>query len=163
MLAIVIYVVAVLAVVVIGLVTVGRETFAAAQVPRPAVYELDQAAAFVAERLDDRTASRLTPDDVLWILGVDAARLSESADDPSAPGIAVFDDDVAVQAVMEAMDAKRRELIDEADVTAVIVERSRYLEMIGAIGSRADDVAVDGSDPTEDPASPAPQAPPAPS
>ncbi len=137
MLAIVIYVVAAAAVVVIGLVTVGRETFAASQVPRPAVFELDEAVAFVSAGLDDRTAGRLTPDDVLWILETDAARLAATIDHLTDPGVEVLDEDVAVGEVMARLDGKRRELIDERDVTAVLAGRSRYLEAIGAIGPKA--------------------------
>lgn len=140
MLAIVIYIVAALAVVVIGLVTVGRETFAASLQPRPAVFEIDEAVEYVAERLDDRTASRLTPDDVLAILTIDAAALAATDGDQSAPGVEVFDETAAVQAVMERLDAKQRAVIDEADVTAVIAGRSRYLEAIGAIGAPAPEV-----------------------
>ncbi len=137
MLPIVIYVVAAVAVVVIGLVTVGRETFAASQVPRPAVFELDEAVAFVSAGLDDRTAGRLTPDDVLWILETDAARLVATVEHQTEPGVEVLDDDVAVREVMDRLDERRRHLIDERDVTAVLAGRSRYLEAIGAIGPTA--------------------------
>lgn len=145
MLAILIYIVAAVCVVVIGLVTVGRETFAASLVPRPAVYQIDDAAVFVAEGLDDRTAGRLTPDDVLWILTIDGARLGMSDDDPGAPGAQVFDDQVAVAQIMAKVsaDAKRARTIDAADVAAVIAGRTRYLERIGAIGSAAPDIADD--------------------
>lgn len=139
MLAIVIYAIAVVAVVVIGLVTVGRETFAASQVPRPAVFELDEAVAFVSAGLDDRTAGRLTPDDVLWILTADAAQFADTADHLDDPGYDVLDDAVAVRRVMERLEGERRELIDEHDVAAVIAGRSNYLEAIGAIGPSAPD------------------------
>ena len=145
-LAIVIYVVAALAVVVIGLVTVGRETFAASQVPRPALFELDEAVEFVSNGLDERTASRLTPDDVLWILTIDAARLAVTDGDQSDPGVAVFDDAAAVQAVMVRVVAEHRDVVEERDVEAVIAGRSRYLEAIGAIGTQATDVD-DGATP----------------
>ena len=140
MLAIIIYIVAALAVIVIGLVTVGRETFAASQVPRPAVYEIDEAVEFVAEGLDDRTAARLKPDDVLWILNVDAARLAETDGDQSAPGVEVIDDAAAVQAVLAKRNAAQAKVIDESDVAAVIAGRTRYLEAIGAIGDQAIDI-----------------------
>ncbi|HET8931477.1 MAG TPA: hypothetical protein VFN21_12530 [Acidimicrobiales bacterium] len=139
MLAIVIYVVAVVAVVVIGLVTVGRETFAASQVPRPAVFELDEAVAFVSAGLDGRTAGRLTPDDVGWILTADAAQFVDAADHADDPGYDVLDNTVAARRVMDRLQGERRELIDEHDVTAVLAGRSRYLEAIGAIGPQAPD------------------------
>lgn len=136
-LAIVIYVVAVVAVVVIGLVTVGRETFAASQVPRPAVFELDEAVAFVSAGLDARTAGRLTPDDVKWILTADAAQFVDAADHVDDPGFDVLDNAVAVAQVMDRLQGERREFVDEHDVAAVLAGRSRYLEAIGAIGPKA--------------------------
>lgn len=137
MLAFVIYVVAVLAVVAIGLVTVGRETFAASLVARPAVYELDEAVAFVAARLDERTAGRLTPDDVEWILTVDAAQFADADARADEPGVDVLDDEVAVRRVLDRLEGDRRDLIDALDVTAVIAARTTYLVAIGAIGPRA--------------------------
>lgn len=140
MLAIVIYVIAALAVVAIGLVTVGRETFAASQVARPAMFELDQAVEFVTQGLDDRTASRLTPDDVKWIIETDAAHLVAIDQHQSDPGVDVLDDTDSVARVMERRSEAQRAVIDEADVAAVLAGRFRYLEAIGAIGPRAADV-----------------------
>jgi len=153
-LAIVIYVVAAVAVVVIGLVTVGRETFAASQVPRPAVFELDEAVAFVSAGLDDRTAGRLTPDDVSWILETDAARLVATIEHQSDPGVEVLDEADAVGQVMERLDPERRALIDASDVTAVLAGRTRYLEAIGAIGPKASGLPGSTAAPveTDDPA-----------
>lgn len=145
MLAIVIYVVTVAAVIVIGLVTVGRETFAASQVPRPAVFELDEAVAFVSAGLDDRTAGRLTPDDVLWILTADAAQFADSAAHLDDPGYEVLDDTVAVGRVMARLEGDRRDLIDEHDVAAVLAGRSRFLEAIGAIGPTASEPGPPGT------------------
>ncbi|MBS1847016.1 MAG: hypothetical protein JST73_01955 [Actinobacteria bacterium] len=148
MLAIVIYIIAALAVIVIGLVTVGRETFAASQLPRPAVYEIDAAVTFVSNILDDRTAARLTPDDVLWILELDArSGLAATDADMAASGTLVLDDTEATRLVMDRVwaDRTRRDTIDEQDVAAVIAARGRYLETIGAIG----DVATDAPDHAE--------------
>lgn len=150
MLAIAIYVVTVLAVVAIGLITVGRETFAASQVARPVVFELDEAVEYVSAVLDDRTAGRLTPDDVLWILTIDAGQLVTTVDDRGAAGVEVLDDEDAIAKVLARRDGERKRLIDDRDVTAVIRARTAFLEEIGAIGPRVQD----GDAPVPDTAGP---------
>lgn len=154
MLAIVIYVIAAIAVVVIGLVTVGRETFAASQVARPALFEIDRAVEFVSAGLDDRTAARLTPDDVLCILQVDAELIVNTAGEHVATGVGVeiLDNEAAVRRVMDRLDEAHRRVIEEADVVAVIAGRTRYLVQIGAIGAEVldtiDDLGSGASSPT---------------
>lgn len=138
MLAILIYIVAAVAVVCIGLVAVGRETFIASTTLAHITYEVAVASEWIAERLDDRTAARLTPDDVTWILSVDADRLATTTVDPETPGAQVLDDQAAVEAVVKRLDAERAEVISRQDVAAVIALRTRYLESIGAIGPQAD-------------------------
>jgi hypothetical protein len=134
-----IYVVAVLAVVVIALVTVGRETFIASRTARPAVFDLEEAVSFVADGLDDEVAGHLTPDDVKWILRADADRLeaaTRDADDLTL-GTEVLEERSARDDVLARLSGPRRELISDDDVTAVLAGRTRYLEAIGAIGPRA--------------------------
>lgn len=140
MFAIVIYVVAALAVVAIGLVAVGRKTFIAAHTVRPAIFDMEEAVEFVSDTLDDRAASRLTPDDVKWILRTDADRLEEAA------GKADVLEDAAAVAVMDRLSGPRRKFVDEQDVAAVLAGRTRYLEAIGAIGPRAPSSAADVTD-----------------
>lgn len=132
MLAIVIYVVAVLVVIVIGLVAVGRETFIAAHTVRPAIFDMEEAVEFVSDTLDDRAASRLTPDDVKWILRTDADRLEEAAGKAD-----VLEEHEACDAVMARLTGPRSKVVDAQDVTAVLAGRTRYLEAIGAIGPLA--------------------------
>lgn len=132
MLAITIYVVAALAVVVIGLVAVGRETFIAAHTVRPAIFDMEEAVEFVADTLDDRAASRLTPDDVKWILRTDADRLEEAAGKAD-----VLEEHEACEAVLARLTGPRRKVVDAQDVAAVLAGRTRYLEAIGAIGPPA--------------------------
>ncbi len=133
MLAIGIYVVAAIAVVVIGLVAVGRETFIASHTIRQAVFDMNEAVDFVSEGLDDRSAGRLTPDDVRWILQVDADLIEEAAGGSER----ILDADEAAAAVLVRLDGERLANIDEQDVAAVLTLRSRYLEAIGAVGARA--------------------------
>ena len=139
MIAVVLYVVTIVAVVVIGLVSVGRETFIGAGVARPAVFDLDEAVQFVADTLDDDAAGQLTPDDVRWILRIDIEQL-ELATDHAADldlGRAVLDEDDAVATVLERLHKTKRKIRD-VDVAAVLAGRSLYLEAIGAVGPRAE-------------------------
>ena len=141
MIAVVLYVVTVVAIVVIALVSVGRETFISAGVARPAVFDLDEAVQFVSDTLDDDAAGQLTPDDVRWILRIDIEQL-EVATDHAADldlGRAVLDEDDAVAAVLARLHKSKRQIRD-ADVAAVLAGRSLYLEAIGAIGPRAEPV-----------------------
>lgn len=143
MLAILIYVVTAIAVVCIGLVAVGRETFIASTTLAHVTYDIGQASEWITPELDGRTASRLTPDDLVWILVTDAQGLASTSQDPDAPGAHVLDDTAAVDAVMEHLDTERARVIDRADVTAVIALRTRYLQTIGAIGAPAADPATE--------------------
>ncbi|CAN5412623.1 hypothetical protein BH10ACT1_BH10ACT1_31280 [soil metagenome] len=58
---------------------------------------------------------------------------------PPDPYGQVVDEDVAIARILLAADAAGRDVADE-DIVAVIEGRLRYLEAIGAIGGRADEV-----------------------
>lgn len=160
-------------VVVIGLVLVGRETARLAGSARPAVFDMEQAVDFIAERISPEAQGRLSHEDVRWILLADADLLEEASVEPEArfpwsrpvavagrpldlvsgadqapDPDAVVDQDVAVARILQAADAAARD-VDDADVAEVLEQRLAYLERIGAVGGRVDD-------PTPDPgASPA--------
>ena len=124
---------AVLGVVVLSLVVVGRETFRLRTSARPAVFDLEEAVDFIADRLDQRVAGRLTLDDVRWILRADVDLLERATDDPDAEGPEVVDEDDAVARILERADAEERDL-EDADIAAVLDGRSAYLAAIGAVG-----------------------------
>ena len=124
---------AVLGVVVLALVVVGRETFRLRTSARPAVFDLEEAVDFIADRLDEGVAGRLTLDDVRWILRADVDLLERATDDPDAEGPEVVDEDDAVARILERADAEDRDL-EDADIAAVLDGRSAYLEAIGAVG-----------------------------
>jgi hypothetical protein len=143
-------VVGLVAVVVIGLVVVGGETARLAQVARPAVFELDEAVDFIADRLPQDSQARLTHDDVRWILLADADLLEEStagppdrrypwSRKPPAPDlpVEVVDEDKAIARIIASAEAEGRDLADE-DIAAVLQTRLDYLEAIGAVGPRAE-------------------------
>jgi hypothetical protein len=126
-------VVAVVAVVIIGFVVVGRETSIQAARARPAVFELEEAVTFIADVLPEDVASRLTHDDVRWVLRTDVDLLEEATVERDTEGIRVVGEDQAIARILGAAGAADRDLSD-ADVVAVLDARSRYLEAIGAIG-----------------------------
>ena len=70
-------------IVVIALLVVGRETDRLARSARPAVFDLTQATAFIAERLSPETQARISHDDVRWVLLADADLLEEATADPN--------------------------------------------------------------------------------
>lgn len=144
MLVYLIFAIAVISVVIIGLITVGRETFHASHEMRPAVYDMNEAVQFVSDGLDDRTASRLTPDDVRWILQIDADLIEDDESD-DAPRNQVVDMDAATQAVMARLTGPLAEVIDQSDVEAVLSGRTRYLHAIGAIGTSASPSEIEGT------------------
>jgi hypothetical protein len=125
--------VAVLGVVVFGLVVVGRETARLQATARPAVFDLEEAVDFIAERLPPEVAGRLSHDDVRWILRADVDLLEDATEDPDAEGAEVVDEDAAVARILERADAEERGL-DDGDIVAVLDARGGYLEAIGAVG-----------------------------
>jgi hypothetical protein len=121
---------------VLGLVVVGRETFRLRTSARPAVFDLEEAVDFIADRLPDDVAGRLTLDDVRWILRADVDRLEQATDDPDPPDDEVVDEDDAVARILGRADAEERDL-EDPDIAAVLAGRSAYLQAIGAIGPEA--------------------------
>ena len=136
------------AVVVIGLLVLGRETERLAHAPRSAVFDLPEAVDFIADGLPPASQARLSHEDVRWILLADADLLEEAtaqpegrfpwsrvAEDPG-PEAGQIDQDEAVARILARADETDRGLADE-DVVAVLAGRLRYLEAIGAVGPEA--------------------------
>jgi len=130
---------AVVLVVAIALYAVGREVVLLEDRARPAVFELEEAIAFIAERLPDEVTARVSHDDVRWVLRTDAEVLEESTAEEVARGHddEVLDQDGAVGRVLARVTEARPDLADE-DVVAILDARLAYLEAIGAIGRPAD-------------------------
>lgn len=113
---------------VIAAVVVGREARRLdGQSPRP-VFDVEEAVAWVAERLDGDVTARLGYDDVRSILEWSLERLPVGGED------AMVADDEAVAHVVARAIVDGRDL-DERDVWAVLDQESRYLREIGAVGS----------------------------
>lgn len=135
----IIVVVAVVAVVVLGLVVIGRETSRLAARVHPAVFDLEEAVDFIAEGLPVDVASRLTHDDVRWVLHADAELLEGATVEDPDRGRAVVDEHDAVARILARAEDDERP-IEDVDVVAVLDGRIAYLEAIGAVGPRADDI-----------------------
>jgi hypothetical protein len=126
--------VALVAVVVIGFVAVGRETGIQRARPRPAVFDVQEAVDFIADGLPDPVTARITHEDVRWVLQADADLLEVvTAEDTDAGGPRIVDEDAAVARILGAADREHRPLAD-ADVVAILEGRLRYLRAIGAVG-----------------------------
>lgn len=134
--------VAVIAVVVLGLVVIGRETGRLAARVHPAVFDLEEAVDFIAEALPVEVASRLTHADVRWVLGADADLLERATvEDPERERAVVDEHDAVARILARAEDEGW--VIEDTDVVAVLDGRTAYLEAIGAVGPQATD-ADDG-------------------
>jgi hypothetical protein len=140
LLAIVFIALAGVVVFVIAAVVVGREASrldASSPVP---VFDVDEAVAWIAERLGPDVTARLSYDDVRRILELSLDHLPVAGQD------AMVADDETVEHVLAA---GRREGADwlEPEVWAVIDQETAYLRAIGAVGSPAPEK---GGGPTED-------------
>ncbi|HEY4376603.1 MAG TPA: hypothetical protein VGM93_05575 [Acidimicrobiales bacterium] len=130
----------------IGFVAIGRETSRLSTTARPAVFDLEEAVVFIADELPVAVASRLTHDDVRWILRADVDLLEDATTDDAEQGIQVVDEDRAIARILAEAEEQGRELVD-GDVVAVLDARLDYLEAIGAVGGKAegpDDPLPDG-------------------
>ena len=123
-------------VVVIALVAVGREALGGAT-PRRALRcsTWRRRWSSSAEGLPSDVASRLTYDDVRWVLRTDVDALEEATAEAEHVelGMEVLDEDIAIGRILEVVDAEGRDLTD-VDVASVLQGRTRYLRAIGAIG-----------------------------
>ena len=123
---------------------IGREAHRLDAVAPRVVYDLDQAVAFVVERVPESTAARLTPDDVRELLRLHRRRLHTQGLWPDVAEDQV--QDIAEPVVLDELDetawvlgeAEQSGLdVDDGDVAAVIDLHLDYLDAIGAVGPAA--------------------------
>lgn len=141
-------VVALVAVVCIGLVVIGRETSRLSLSARPAVFDVAEAVEFIADQLSPEIQAQISHEDVRWVLLADADLLEEATADPTEPRFPwskpkaiegrdlqdqVLDEDLAVARILELADRSDRELTDD-QIVAVLDLRLDYLRAIDAIG-----------------------------
>jgi hypothetical protein len=134
-------VVAVLAVVAIGLVAVGAVTSRLSDQPKRSVFDLEEAVAYIADRLPGEATAQLSYEDVAVIVGCHLDYLEtkgvagESDHDledlPVGP--IVTDDDEGVAYVIGRAN-ERGLAVDDVHVFQVLDVELQYLRAIGAVG-----------------------------
>jgi hypothetical protein len=129
--------VAAVLVVVIALVAVGREAFTLGAQPKQALFDLEEAVAFVADRLPDEVTAVLTYDDVRSVLRWHLEYLRDRGvpvrRDQTAGGPVVVEDNEGIAWVLGRADEAGVEVSD-AEVAIVLETEMAYFEAIGAIG-----------------------------
>ena len=136
--AVLLIVLAVVLVTVIAFYAVGREVVLLESRVQPAVFELEEAIVYIADRLPPDVQARISHDDVRWVLMADADELEAATAEEVAKGDAdeVVDEDDAIALIIHWAEVERPDLTD-VDIAAILAARLDYLEAIGAIGDQA--------------------------
>jgi hypothetical protein len=143
-------IVAAAAVFVIAAAVLGREAHRLDAVAPRAVYQPDEALAFVADRLPERTQARLTLDELEMLLVLHLRWLHERGLQPDDPvdhvqdidEPLVIEPDVLTAHLLGAAAEHGVELLDDVDVVHVTQAHLDYFEAIGAVGPTASDPDV---------------------
>ena len=125
--------------------TIGREAHRLDAVAPRAVYRLDEAVDFVADRLPPGSQARLTPAEVEQLLvihlrwlhakGLQPDRAEDHRQDIVAP--VVITEDSLVAYLLGEAEREGIELLDDVDAVNVVDAHLDYFEAIGAVGPRA--------------------------
>ena len=137
-----ILIVAALAVIAIGLVTVGRVVGRLSVVPPTSVFDEDEAVEWIADRLPYEVSAQLSHDDVrrivLWHLEYleNEGVATEAAYAEAAPdNVVVGEDDALAYVLGRATEAGLE--ADDTQIAQVLDTERAYLAAIGAIGPEA--------------------------
>jgi hypothetical protein len=130
--------------------TIGREAHRLDAVAPRAVYQLDEAIDFVADRLPPDSQARLTPAEVEQLLIAHLRWLHEQGLQPDHPDEArqaidrkvLITEDALVAYLLGEASSLGVDLLDDVDAVNVVEAHLEYLEAIGAVGPPAplDDV-----------------------
>jgi hypothetical protein len=143
-------VIAAIAVFAIAAGTIGREAHRLDAVAPRAVYRLDEAVDFVADRLPPASQARLTPGEVETLLrlhlrwlhtkGLQPGDVIDRAQDIDER--VVITEDTLVAYLLGAAEEEGVEVLDDVDIVQVTEAHLAYFEAIGAVGPQAglDDV-----------------------
>lgn len=144
MLPVLLIVVAAVVVFVIGAVVIGREARRLDSVAPRALYDLDEAVAYVADHIPEEAQARLTPFEVLQLLRIHMGRLHDLGLQPA--DVTDRRQDIAVPTFLEEVDevayviggaeVNELDVLDE-DVASVVEAHLGYLDAIGAVGPPA--------------------------
>lgn len=130
--------------------TIGREAHRLDAVAPRAVYQLDEAVDFVADRLPPESQARLTPAEVDQLLRAHLRWMHEQGLQPdraedarqSIDDQVVISEDALVAYLLAEAEQLGVELLDDVDAVNVVDAHLAYFEAIGAVGPQAplDDV-----------------------
>lgn len=130
--------------------TIGREAHRLDAVAPRAVYQLDEAIDFVADRLPPESQARLTPEEVDQLLRAHLRWMHEQGLQPdkvvdarqSIDDEVVISEDALVAYLLAEAEQVGVELLDDVDAVNVVDAHLAYFEAIGAVGPQAplDDV-----------------------
>ncbi|NBP50927.1 MAG: hypothetical protein EBU70_07060 [Actinobacteria bacterium] len=133
----------------IAAVAVGREARRLDAVAPRAVYDPDEAASFVADRLPPSTQSRLTPAELDSLLRLHLRWMHDHGLQPrdvvdrrqDIVDRVVAAEEVLVAHLLGGAAAAGVEVLDDVDVLHVVRAHLAYFEAIGAVGPSASDMA----------------------
>ena len=141
-------VVATVAVFAIAAVTIGREARRLDAVAPRAVYEIDEATDFVADRLPADTQARLTYEELRKLLvlhmrwlhanGLQPSNVVDRPQDIVEP--VVVGEETLTAFLLGQAEGARIEVLDDVDVVHVVRAHLAYFDAIGAIGPSATDI-----------------------
>ena len=124
---------------------IGREAHRLDSIAPRAVYELDEAVDFVADRLPAASQARLTPAEVETLLVAHVNWMHEHGLQPDKAVDArqsdaeevVVSEDALVAHLLAVAEASDVELLDDVDAVNVVDAHLAYFEVIGAVGPQA--------------------------
>ena len=141
-------IVSALAVFVIAAVVVGREAQRLDMVAPRVIYDIDQAADYVARALPGNTQARLTMDEVRQLLlahlswmndkGLMPLDVTDRVQNISIP--IVVDEDTLAAYLLKEASRRGVEILDDVDVVHVADAHMGYFAAIGAVGPKADQI-----------------------
>ena len=125
--------------------TIGREAHRLDAIAPRAVYELDEAVDFVADRIPPESQARLTPAEVESLLTAHLRWMHEQGLQPDRAVDArqqiddqvVLSEDGLVAYLLAAAEESDVELLDDVDAVNVVDAHLAYFEAIGAVGPQA--------------------------
>jgi hypothetical protein len=130
---------------VIAAVVIGREARRLDSVAPRAVYDLDQAIEFVADRLPAETQARLTFDELRLLLKLHMRWIHEKGLQPAdvidrpqdITDVIVLGEETLTAYLLGKAEESRIEVLDDVDVVHVVRAHLAYFESIGAVGPSA--------------------------
>ena len=130
---------------VIAAVVIGREARRLDSVAPRAVYDLDQAIEYVADRLPAETQSRLTFDELRVLLKLHMRWIHEKGLQPAdvidrpqdITDVIVLGEETLTAYLLGKAEESRIEVLDDVDVVHVVRAHLAYFESIGAVGPSA--------------------------